>query len=170
MKLNSLVPVMVASVAIFSAGHAAASIVNIDAGSSAGTSLALSAGDHLVSWIGVADGGSYDAWSAWSSGDNWLNAILVTTGSGQTGYGTGVYPWYATPGDALAAAQSLTFHMVLANAETVNFMVADNIFGDNRGGVSLSVTAVPLPAALPLALSGFGLLGFAASRRKNATV
>jgi hypothetical protein len=42
---------------------------------------------------------------------------------------------------------------------------ATGSFGGAYGGV-LNLTAVPLPAALPLLLSGFGLLGGFASRRR----
>lgn len=170
MKLKSLAFAIVTSSAILFAGSAAATTVNINAVSSGGTSVPFSAGDHLVSWIGTANGGSYDAWSAWSSGNNWLNSILVTTSSGTTGHGNGVSPYYATPAAALAAAQSLTFHMILANAETVNFKVADNIFGDNRGGVSLNVSAVPEPETYAMLLAGLGMLGFTTRRRKNRAV
>ncbi|GAB4512431.1 MAG: hypothetical protein Tsb0019_09030 [Roseibium sp.] len=43
------------------------------------------------------------------------------------------------------------------------------IFGDDQFTVaSLTVSSVPVPAALPLLAGGLGLLGFAGRRRKNA--
>ena len=58
----------------------------------------------------------------------------------------------------------------LAVDDVVAFRVFDNPgdYGDNIGGVSLSVQAVPLPAALPLFLSALAGLGFFGRRRSKA--
>jgi hypothetical protein len=162
-----------ATIAQLSSTAAAATIVNVDARAVNGTSLLFAAGDYEVSWIGIAQGGAYDAWSAWSSGPNWLNLINVTTSAGTQSHGTGSDPWYATPGTALAAVHNASFHFLLANAETVKFAVPDGplFFGDNRGGVSLSIEAVTAPVPEPetyaMLLAGLGLMGLAVRRRKN---
>lgn len=169
---KTLLGAAVLSIILLSVGSVNASIVDIDARSSAGSNVSLSAGDYVVSWVGTADGGAFDAWSAWSGVDyygvdHWLNQILVTTSAGPFAHGTGSAPWYLTPGEALAAAQGATFHLSLATAEAVNFMVPDNIFGDNRGGVSLSVTTAPVPIPGAVWLLGSGLVGLIGARRKK---
>lgn len=47
-------------------------------------------------------------------------------------------------------------------------MVADNLFYDNRGGVSLSVTDAPVPVPAAAWLLGSGLLGLIGVARRKA--
>ena len=42
-----------------------------------------------------------------------------------------------------------------------------NVFSGNNGEVSLDVEQTPLPAALPLFVSGLGAIGTLASRRRR---
>jgi hypothetical protein len=163
-KTKILVASVLASMSIASLA-APTTLAHIDARSSSGTNQAPSAGDDAVSWIGPAQGGSFDAWSARPSGDNRLNAILDTTSAGQIAHGTGVKPWAATPAEALAAAQGASFQLILTSAQNGNFMDADNDANDNRGGVSLNLAAPPEPYAMMLA--GLGMMGLIARRRHS---
>jgi hypothetical protein len=73
-----------------------------------------------------------------------------------------VYPDALT---ALSHAQTSTF--TLSNSGVVNFFLRDSLRSDNRGGMSLSVNAVPIPPSVWLFGSGLlGLIGIA--RRKKA--
>src|SRR6266568_382497 len=106
-KLLTLV--FIISVFFASTKTFAGTIVNVGADGPTGVGLNLSAGDYLVSWIGTANGGAYNAWSAWNGFEGWLNNFNVKANGVDTGYGIGSYPFYATPAEALAAAQSSSF-------------------------------------------------------------
>lgn len=134
--------------------------ISFAAASASGTSVTLAAGTYSGHWTG---GG----WSAWSSGDNWLNAFLVTTTGGTTGFGTGSFPWYSSPAAALNAVNGMSFSFVVPTTQNVKFTVADNVFGDNRGSLSISIAPIPEPETYALMLAGLGLLGFIARRRRN---
>jgi hypothetical protein len=168
---KTLASAVLAITAALTSASATADIVNLDGLNSYGVNVTLSTGDHLVSWIGIADGGLYDAWSPWGdrSGNNWLNHIDVSIDQVITGYGTETL--YSTPADALAATQGLAFHLNLSSDKVVNFMVADGYFADNRGGVSLYISnispPVPEPETYAMMLAGLGLLGFAARRKQS---
>jgi len=56
----------------------------------------------------------------------------------------------------------------LASATTVNFSVADSPYGDNTGGISLSVVSgVPETSTWAMMILGFAGVGFLAYRRKS---
>ena len=57
----------------------------------------------------------------------------------------------------------------LANGQTFNASLADYAGNGNYQIASISVTAVPVPAALPMLAGGLFLLGAAARRRRTAT-
>jgi hypothetical protein len=80
-------------------------------------------------------------------------------------------PVATNPNAYTSTGNPITF--TLATSQSVNFFVLDNPYGDNRGGVSLSVTtptaAVPEPATWALMLLGFGGLG-AVLRRRHGQV
>ncbi len=57
---------------------------------------------------------------------------------------------------------------VLPNGQTVDLGAIGFSGNSDFSIATISVTAVPVPAALPLMLAGFGLMGFAAHRRKTA--
>lgn len=65
---------------------------------------------------------------------------------------------------------TLSFDVTGTGNDTLRFAATG--ISDSLGGNLDNVTmnAVPLPAALPMALSGLGVLGFAARRRKSAAV
>ena len=84
--------------------------------------------------------------------------FLVTPGITRYHVGTQALVY---PDPATALANSIPSTFTLSAAGLVGFSIDDiRPLGDNRGGLSLSVTAVPLPATAWLFLSGiFGLFG-----------
>ncbi len=167
MKLKSFVFATLAATAIFAATPALATVIQIDSMNSNGTSVDFSAGNYLVSWADLAD--HSNAWTAWSTNDFWLEEIYVTTDSGASLQGNA--GWHLTPGDAQAAAQSLSFNMNLAYDQSVNFKVADSYLGDNSGTITLDVTAVPVPEpeAYSMILAGLGVIGLLRRRKHSKT-
>lgn len=108
------------------------------------------------------------AWNAWgrtrgcSDGvctQGWLNEYLISVVGDSTVIGgsfkvrDGVR--YDSPEAAFAAANPYTFS-ILSGVATVTFKIDDNPLTDNRGGLTLSVSEVPLPAAAWLFLSALG--------------
>lgn len=77
--------------------------------------------------------------------------------------GAGVNPWIASgPVDLTAAlAPGGTYQIRFAEVDNLDFL---NLGVDN---VSISATAIPAPAALPLLLGGLGALAVAARRRER---
>lgn len=74
--------------------------------------------------------------------------------------------FHETEEDALAAVTGMVMaSFTLDSEQAVGFYIHDNIIKDNRGGVSIQVAAIPLPAGLPLLLAGLG--GLAVIRRKK---
>lgn len=109
---------------------ATATVVNVSATSSAGTTLSLGAGQYSFSFIGTAQGGAYSAASAWATttgcdgagrncSQGWLTALFIDLGNtvGAFDRTTGLAywpqpylsPYFATPEAANAAAQTGTF-------------------------------------------------------------
>ena len=114
-------------------------IININARSSSGVTLALTSGTYRVTMIGTANGGAYNAWSAWSSGNQWLNTYAITSnelGTIRVNDGTR----YSTAIEALNNAIDANF--TLTNNENVRFYIIDTPYSDNRGGVSLSIEKI----------------------------
>jgi hypothetical protein len=156
----------------------AAAVVDVNALSETGVTINLTAGTYeatpisgtFVAWTGKtpvsttgcdADGKNCQ--------DGWTTRFEVSSAS----LGAIVF----TPPETnfltaeIALANAITGLFTLAVDEAVTFRVFDNPgdYGDNIGGVSLEVSQVPLPAALPLflaALAGLGLFGW---RRRLAT-
>jgi hypothetical protein len=140
----------------------------------------FSAGDYQVDYIGVADGGMYDAWNAWgnvqgcnANGANcqngWLNNYSISSSEFSIVQGTDTY---ATPALALANGQNSSF--VLKGDGNVNFFIGDQPYYDNVGGVSLRVrpisnppvTSVPEPSSI-LGLLSLGVLGIGAALNRK---
>ena len=122
----------------------------------------LAAGTYTVTAVGIAGGGVYDAWSAWSNNLNCLPDHTCARGW-ETSFDylfSGGYFLaqslirYDTPTEALAHAQSAM--ITLTSAETVSFGFNEcaGCLGDNRGGVSLLIASVPEPTTIVLFLAG----------------
>ncbi|HWL48217.1 MAG TPA: PEPxxWA-CTERM sorting domain-containing protein [Sphingomonadaceae bacterium] len=159
--------------------------------------LALAAGTYTATFTRTADNqdADYTAFSRWSSNtgcdsagancrQGWELSAGYKIGDTLTTFGdaggTGNYGPTATPDDAFYASAEQVFAagaglysatFTLASAGNVGFYIYDNNVGDNRGGISLSLTsAVPEPATWGLMIAGFGLIGMAARRRRRISV
>ncbi len=140
-----------------------AGIINLDSSSNnvARQTISLGPGIYKVEFIGIADGGKYDAWSAWSTtagcdsdglncGRGFLNTAFFNS-SQFAPVRIGGYERYLTAALALKHAKGATFQ--LNTTANVEFFIKDNHYPDNRGGISLLITDVPEPSTLIL----FGL-------------
>jgi hypothetical protein len=86
------------------------------------------------------------------------------------GFGEGISP--SPPGTAYFNSAALAFAnavaaplFTLAAAETVTFSWFDDNWGDNTGGISLSVAAVPEPSSIVLLRASLMALGAVVRRR-----
>lgn len=150
-----------------------AATVHLDAKtntSSNAVELNLKAGTYSISPF---KDDTYTAWNAWGkvqgcSADGtgcskgWVNNYSFTTPSGTTHIITSDTGRYETADLALLNALGATF--TLLSDATVQFFINDSNYGDNIGGMSLNVSAVPIPAAAFLFAPA--LLGFMGLRRK----
>ncbi len=159
-------------------------------------SLSLEPGTYSITPIGTADGGLFDAWNAWgrttcSNPDGcmrtspttvvgWLNLYSFSSSdlldvivndvaalpvSGDTYY-VDTAMVYPDPLSALAHALSAEFTLEIAS--TISFAIPDRPLYDNRGGMSLDVTATAIPEPTTVLLLGLGLAGIVITRRKTA--
>ena len=168
-----------------------AAVVNVNGTSNASldganaVDVLLGAGTYQLSFVQ----GNYTAFTRFSApvdcdsgGKNcrqgWENSVryiigtdtfLFGDGAATGGYGP-LNPgdgYYIDAATSFANAAGYIGGFTLNAAQNVKFFLYDDILGDNQGGVSLLVAAVPLPAAAWL--FGSALIGLVAvSRRKAA--
>lgn len=105
------------------------------------------------------------------------HSYVITIDGVSTGYGDGtanggIGP--ISPGDGYydTAAKAFAFGatkstFTLATASTVNFSIFDDYLGDNSGGISLDISAVPEPATWALMIGGFAMTGVVVRRRRS---
>lgn len=83
--------------------------------------------------------------------------------------GAGFY--FQTAQAAFDSASGLVQRFTIpAGGNSVSFYINDDKLTDNQGGISLSIAAVPEPASWALLIAGFGMIGFAARRRRTMVV
>lgn len=191
MKLNGLLKGASITALFLVAGYTNAATVELDATNfNNAVELDLAAGTYEVTPINDP----FSAWNAWSTtgavsgcdgnGENcsqgFLHQYAVTIGNNTTWINTsGSYSTdteafnlggrYSTAEAAFNNAGSFVFS--IAQQQLVSFAITDrnvSSFSDNSGGVTLSVNAVPLPAAAWLFLSAIGgMAGFKRLRRTS---
>ena len=119
-------------------------IINIEARWGRSVTEFLPAGDYKVEYIGVAQGGQYNAWNyRYNYYPWWSNQYQID--SSEFSFSTGrLSENWGSDTLALANAKNTTF--VLKNAGNVTFWIYDTVYDDNTGGISLRVTSIPTPA------------------------
>ncbi|MCA2620215.1 MAG: cadherin domain-containing protein, partial [Microcystis sp. M040S2] len=119
-------------------------IINIEARWMRSVTDFLPAGDYKVEYIGVAQGGQYNAWNyRYNYYPWWSNQYQID--SSEFSFSTGrLSENWGSDTLALANAKNTTF--VLKNAGNVTFWIYDTVYDDNTGGISLRVTSIPTPA------------------------
>jgi hypothetical protein len=173
--------------AVVAASTAHATEVNISATSPSGVDLYLGAGTYDVSEIAAV----YVSADLWQDGGVGVDCRTASTclygyrptfdisinGGPEKTYSIpvakGAYPaTFQTAADALAAFEVYqTAHPIsftLKSASTVNFLVPDvSSYCNDSGGISLSVSAAPEPAAWMLTIFGVGGAGLSLRRAKK---
>lgn len=176
-------------------GQAQATTINLDAHthiigtgvSSNPYQMTFDAGDYQIFPIGISDGGQFNAYSPWSfnSGDCLTNPSCIPgEGTGYM-YRFGVnngsellidpaLTWdglvYASSIDALQNAKSSgEYYITLTQTTTLDFFIPTGFpLNDNRGGISLTVNPVPVPATILLfGTSLAGLVSYRIRRKKK---
>lgn len=170
----------------------AATIIDIESTNPFGTTLSLAAGTYSLSYIGQADGGRYNAWTAWSPGgdcgggpgscpNGFINELRIEGVTADPLYiGDHFNPIWPTAAEALQAAktQHSPFTLTLTDPTTVRFLVGEGAqfaqtgvdgpaWRDNSGGLSLTISAVPEPGPAALMFAGLLLLGGTVRRRQR---
>ncbi len=179
------------AVLLAAASSASAATYIVDAlanSSSGGTALStVSVGAGTTINVSVA---ATDLWSAgalprWSNA-NGLTGPLFATGSDESGeaagtqigsnFGTYIQDGFAAPYGALVGKLGSTYYLVgtsfslvAPTAGTFDLYYWDSNAGDNMQFITADVTtiAVPEPASWALLVAGFGMIGFAARRRRT---
>ena len=183
---------LAAVTALAFAAPVGATVVNLDGHANASMdgstakSVNLAAGTYNVTF--TQD--DYTAFSRWNGnagcdGDGthctqgWESSAVIAVG-GQTFYfgdsgGNGGYgpnadgSYYSNAAQSFAHAGIYSQLFTLGAAGNVSFYIFDDNLGDNRGGISLSVSSVsvPEPAGWPFLLVGFSAIGLLVYRRRK---
>lgn len=98
--------------------------------------------------VDFPSGRTYTAWSGFDHdiGNCWTCQLQVTTPEGATTYFAAEYIDAPT---AFTAAQT-GLPILLTGSESYAFWLADTIYGDNRGGLSITVSRVGTPSLLAM--------------------
>lgn len=151
-----------------------AAIVDINAKTNSASNpvvLSLGPGTYTVTPIGVADGGLFNAWNAWDGGccppsyAGWINDYSLSS-SEFSGYTMSDHTIYSS--DLLALANAVSTSFSLSSVVDVNFYIVDDPYFDNLGGMSLNVSAVPIPASIWLFASGIIIFAGRLKRQSNS--
>ena len=169
MKILSKKTLILLGLVIMAPITASAAVVDLNSTSNLNpVELNLTAGTYNVNPFA----GTFTSWNAWgpttgcdNAGANctkgWINNYSIDT-SETAAFLISDGGRYSTPELALLNSLSTTF--TLLSDATVKFFINDSNYNDNTGGMSLNVSAVPIPAAAFLFAPA--LLGFMGLRRK----
>ena len=171
----------------------AATIVNLNGVSNAsltgsnGVTLNLAAGTYSLSFVEDAytafnrfsassgcDGAGANCVRGWENSARYIigtTTYLFGDGAGSGGLGPLVVGdgYFSTEAQSFANSGAYTGSFTLDDPGTVTFFIYDDNLGDNTGGVSLSVAAVPEPATWLMMFVGIGAIG-GFMRRKRVSV
>lgn len=178
--------------AVTAAPAQAATIVNLNGVTNAslngsnGVTVNLDAGTYNLSFIQDTytaftrftsptgcDGAGKNCVQGWENSARYIigpNTFLFGDGAGSGGLGPlGVGDgYYSTAAQSFANSGAFTSSFTLGSASSVTFFIYDDFLGDNSGGVSLSVAAVPEPAAWMMMIFGFGAIGGLLRRKRTS--
>lgn len=144
--------------------------------------LALPAGDYWLTptAVGINPAATFGGWNFQSTvGGSWGNHVVAGADLGGGQYRVLVdattvpeptcknhFCAYDTEAQAIAAwLATPAFFMRLTAPTTVGFVSADYFLPDNLGGISLVVSAAPVPEPMPAILLAAGLLTLTLARR-----
>jgi len=125
--------------------------VNIDARTNDSlhpVSVLFAAGSYEIRPVGMAEGGSYNAWTSQESRVTWFHRYCVE--SDEFFFCQGNSKGGRSDLKALEGATGRRF--TLREPQFVRFYIEDGVYADNAGGVSMHFEAVPSPALLILSL------------------
>ena len=102
-----------------------------------------------------------------------VNGVTFLFGDGAASGGLGPQAtggYYSTASQSFAASNAFSTTFSLAAPGSVSFYLFDDNLGDNSGGVSLSVAAVPEPATWMFMLLGMAGIGYSMRRKEKQTL
>lgn len=102
-----------------------------------------------------------------------INGTTFLFGDGAASGGLGPQAtggYYSTAAQSFGASSAFNTKFSLAAPSSVSFYLFDDNLGDNSGGVSLAVAAVPEPTTWMLMLLGMAGIGFTMRRKEKQTL
>ena len=102
-----------------------------------------------------------------------INGTTFLFGDGAASGGLGPQAtggYYSTAAQSFGASSAFSTKFSLAAPGSVSFSLFDDNLGDNSGGVSLAVAAVPEPTTWMLMLLGMAGIGFTMRRKEKQTL
>lgn len=138
-----------------------------------GTTLHLDAGQYFATPVDQSFQGALYTAASHGGGNayEWGYYMSIDGGAGvKYGYGEGPampgWQYWGTQAEAFAAAPA-PMSFTLSKNSDVTFYWRDDSFGDNIGGISLNVAAVPEPETYAMLLAGLAAVTIVRSRRRK---
>jgi len=178
MKRGAIVASTILGIATLTSSVAGAAVFTVDAvtqlGSFQDTGLNLNPGTTydftVINPATLWSAGSNSPYPRTSTADG-INPIYYGVWTQPSGLGAG----YTFNYGALVGEIGSQFFLIGTGPTILNGLSGelqvgywDSYYPDNSGSQTLSVTATPLPAALPLFAGGLGIMGFIGGRRRKS--